>query len=78
MKAAITPANAYNLSKHERRLYANRAARGDIVAARKLAQFYFTNHEGLERTTHDDEKADYWNRVLAQLENSASKARREK
>jgi TPR repeat protein len=78
VKAAITPANAFNLSKHERTLYAQKAEQGDIVAARKLARFYFTNHEGLRRTKRDDEKADYWNSVVARLEKNASKARGKK
>ena len=76
VKAAITPANAFNLSKHERDIYAKKAAAGDIVAARKLAQFYFTNHEGPRRTKRDNEKFAYWNSVLARLEKNASKARR--
>jgi hypothetical protein len=71
VKAARTPANAFYLSPHERKLCVKRATEGDIVAARKLAQFYFTNHEGPERTKRDDEKFDYWQRVLARLEKAA-------
>jgi hypothetical protein len=71
VKAAITPANAFNLSPHERKLCAKRAAEGDIEAARKLVRFYYMHHEGLERTKRDDEKADYWERVVARLEKAA-------
>jgi hypothetical protein len=67
VKAAITPANAFYLSARERKLCAKRAAEGDYAAARKLAWFYATNHEGRERTRHDDEKYDYWKRVAARL-----------
>src|SRR5882724_404525 len=66
---AITPANV-NLSKHGRKVYAKRAAEGDIEAARTLARFYATNHEGPQRTKRDDEKADYWQRVVTLLEKS--------
>jgi TPR repeat protein len=77
VKAAITPANV-NLSRHGRKVYAKRAAEGDIEAARTLARFYATNHEGPQRTKRDDEKADYWQSVVTRLEKVASKARREK
>jgi len=77
VQAAITPANV-NLSRHGRKVYAKRAAEGDIEAARTLARYYATNHEGPQRTKRDDEKADYWNSVVARLENAASKARRAK
>jgi hypothetical protein len=78
VKAAISPANAFNLSKREKDLYAKKAKAGDIVAARKLTRFYFTNHDGLRRTKLDDQKADYWKSVVTRLERAASKARREK
>jgi hypothetical protein len=74
VKTAITPANAFNLSPSERKLCARRAAAGDIVAARKLARFYFMHHDGLKRTNRDNEKADYWQRVVARLEKSESTA----
>jgi hypothetical protein len=82
-KGATTPANAYYLSVRERKLCAKRAVQGDIVAARKLAAFYFMHHEGPERTIRDDEKFEYWQRVMARLEEArlekaASKARRQK
>lgn len=67
---AITPANV-NLSRHGRKVYAKRAAAGDIEAARTLARFYATNHEGPLRTKRDDEKADYWNSVVARLEKAS-------
>ena len=75
--AAITPANV-NLSRHGRRFYAKRAAEGDIEAARMLARFYLIHHEGSRRTKRDDEKADYWNGVVARLEKNASKAKQKK
>ena len=78
VKAAITPANAFYLSARERKLYAKRAAEGDYVAARKLAWFYATNHEGPERTRRDDEKYEYWERVASRLYKADRKARREK
>jgi thymidylate synthase len=68
VESAITPANAFNLTPHERKLYAKRAAKGDLEAAGKLARFYGTNHEGRKRTKRDDEKADYWQRVVDRLE----------
>jgi hypothetical protein len=74
VRAAITPANAFNLSRRERKLYAKQAHEGDIEAARKLVRFYFTSHEGLERTIRDDQKCDYWQRVVVRLE-KARKAR---
>lgn len=67
VKTAITPANAYYLSPRERKLYANRAAKGDYEAARKLARFYYMHHEGPVRTARDNEKADYWEKVMARL-----------
>jgi TPR repeat protein len=76
VEAAITPANAFLLSRRERQLYAKRAEKGDIEAARKLARFYFTNHEGPQRTNRDNEKADYWASVVARL--AAKEARRKK
>jgi hypothetical protein len=78
VKAAVTPANAFNLSKYERELCAKRARKGDIVAAGKLARFYFMHHEGPKRTIRDDEKFEYWQRVMVRLVKAASKARREK
>jgi hypothetical protein len=75
--AAITPANV-NLSKRGRRVYAERAAKGDIEAARTLARFYLIHHEGPRRTKRDDEKANYWNGVVARLEKDASKAKRKR
>lgn len=70
-KGATTPANAYYLSERERKLCAKRAAEGDIEAARKLVRFYFMHHEGVERTSRDDEKGDYWQRVMARLEKAS-------
>jgi hypothetical protein len=78
VKSAITPANAFNLSKHEREFYARKAEEGDYVAARKLARFYYMHHEGPVRTARDNEKADYWERVMARLYDAGKKARREK
>jgi uncharacterized protein YceK len=78
VKAAITPANAYYLSAHERKLYARKAAKGDYAAARKMARFYYMHHEGPVRTARDDEKAGYWERVMARLYNAEKKTRRQK
>lgn len=78
VKAAITPANAFYLSARERKLCAKRAAEGDYVAARKLAWFYATNHEGRERTRRDDEKYEYWERVASRLYKADRKAGRAK
>ena len=78
VKAAITPADAFYLSARERKLCAKRAAEGDYVAARKLAWFYATNHEGRERTRRDDEKYEHWERVASRLYKAGMKARREK
>jgi hypothetical protein len=78
VKAAVTPANAYYLSVRERKLCVKRAAKGDIVAAGKLARFYVMHHEGPRRTLRDDEKADYWQRVVARLYDADRKARPQK
>ena len=78
VRAAITPANAFYLSARERKLCAQRAAEGEYVAARKLAWFYATNHEGRERTRRDDEKCEYWQRVASRLYKADRKTRRER
>ena len=75
VKAAITPADAYYLSVRDRKRCAKRAAQGDIVAAKRLARFYFIHHEGPRRTKRDDEEADYWNGVVAQLEKNAKESK---
>jgi len=78
VKAAITPANAFYLSARQRRLCAKRAAEGDYGAARKLAWFYATNHEGRERTHRDDERYEYWKRVASRLYDAGQKAKQGK
>jgi hypothetical protein len=78
VKAAVTPANAYYLSARERKLYAKKAEKGDYVAARKLARFYYMHHEGPVRTARDNEKADYWEKVMARLYYADTKSRRQK
>jgi hypothetical protein len=75
----MTPANAFNLSERERKLCVKKAAKGDILAARKLARFYLMHHEGLRRTALDDKKSKYWLGVVDRLEKAAAgKARRKK
>jgi hypothetical protein len=78
VKAAVTPANAYYLSARERKLYAKKAEKGDYAAARKLARFYFMHHEGPVRTARDNQKADYWQKVMDRLYDSDRKARHKK
>jgi hypothetical protein len=79
LDAAVTPANAFNLSERERKLCVKKATKGDITAARKLARFYLMHCEGPQRTTLDDRKADYWLGVVDRLEKTAAnKARRKK
>ena len=66
---AIPPPNeAFNLSMHERRVYAKKAAEGDIVAACTLAKFHMA-------VTGDDERVKYWLSVVARLKKAARKAR---
>ena len=67
---AIPPPDraGFELSRHERKVYAKKAAEGDIQAAKTLAQFHMV-------VTRDDARVKYWLSVVARLEKAAHKAR---
>ena len=64
--AIPSPNEAFNLSMHERKVCAKKAAEGDIVAARTLAKFHMA-------VTGDEERFQYWLSVVARLEKAGPK-----